>query len=270
MTDTDRLPPERRLPPTVRDQILRSVLTGEEPDMTHRSRIRWIAPLAVGAAAALIAIGAVALSNRDSEQPGGAPPAVEPTEQAVPLDHGPLTAAEVQEAVGPEVDENDLIPYARRIAGPDQPVPIVVAITNDAQATFFETGELAGTLEIPAPTAAEPIRGVDNPWGPDIADAIYRDLPGHWKLAGVYRVADTVDRVEVRVGTPDGPEPWRLAEPHGGFVFWATWFKPADYQPGTELTVEWRAYDTDGNQIDPTALPDKPQPVTVPGPADGS
>jgi len=61
MTDTDRLPPERRLPPTVRDQILRSVLTGEEPDMTHRSRIRWIAPLAVGAAAALIAIGAVAV-----------------------------------------------------------------------------------------------------------------------------------------------------------------------------------------------------------------
>lgn len=270
MTDTDRLPPERRLPPPIRDQILRSVLTGEEPDMSSRSRIRWIAPLAVGAAAALIAIGAVALSDRDSEQPGGAPPAVEPTEQAVPLDLGQLTAAEVQEAVGPEIDENDLIPYARRIAGPDQPVSAVVAITNDTQTTYFETGELAGDFEFPAPTAAHPVQGVDSPWGPDIADAVYRDLPGYWKLVGVYRVANTVDRVEVRVGTPGGPEPWRTAEPHGGYVFWAAWFKVADYKPGTELTVEWRAFDTDGNQIDPTVLPDQTQTVTVPGPADRS
>ena len=55
-----------------------------------------------------------------------------------------------------------------------------------------------------------------------------------------------------------------MAEPYNGFVFWAVWFALADYEPGTELTVEWRAYDTEGEQIDAALLPDQPQKVIVP------
>jgi hypothetical protein len=80
----------------------------------------------------------------------------------------------------------------------------------------------------------------------------------------IYRAADTVDRVEVRVDTPGGSEPWRVAAPYSGYVFWATWFEQADYEPGTELTVEWRAYDSDGEPLDTELLPDQPRTITVP------
>jgi hypothetical protein len=266
MTDTDHLPPERTLSPRRRDQILRSVLSGEEPAMSRRRRVRWVAPLAVAAVAALIAVGAVALSDHDGEQSGGTSPSRVVTEATVPLDLGPLTEAEAEDvfahAFASETDGVSLH-YTRRIDGPTGPISVLLGRADNG-VTVFATDHLSGVPEIPEPTAAEPIRGLDKQWGPNIGDAIYVDLPEYWKLGGVYRVADTVDRVEVRVGTPNGQEPWRVAEPYNGFVFWAVWFAFADYEPGTELTVEWRAYDTEGEQIDPTQLPDQPQTVIVP------
>jgi hypothetical protein len=264
MTGTDHLPPERRLPPRRRDQILRSVLNGEEPTMSYRHRVRWIAPIAAAAAAALIAVGAVALSDS-----GGTPTASQPSVKTVPLDLGPMSEAEIQESRLGSMTLN----YTRRIDGPIEPITVLVA-TNKRGTPLFDAGQFVGVVEGgKMPNPAHPIRDIDpqfdqNPdvgdSAADVGDAIYDGTAEFWKITGFYRVDDSVDRVEVRVGTPDGPERWRVAEPHGGWVFWATWFDPADYEPGTELTVKWRAYDKDGDRIDPDLMPDQPRTVTVP------
>lgn len=268
MNDSDHLPPERKLPPRRRDQILRSVLSGEEPPMSSRVRVRWIAPIAVAGAAALIAVGAVALTGGDDGQSDGQPPAGQT--ETIPLDLGALTDAEMVEELRksrPGSYDEYTFPYARRIDGPAEPVPAIVATTDRIR--VFRTGKLTGKIwDAPMPMPAHPIREIDPELDrPDIGDDIYRDTEEFRKIAGIYRVADTVDRIEVRVGTPYGTEPWRVAEPYGGYVFWATWFAFDEYEPGTELTVKWRAYDTDGHQIDPALLPDQPRTITVP--ADG-
>lgn len=272
MNDTGHLPPERRLPPRRRDQILRSVLDGEEPHMSTRfSRpVRWIAPIAAAAVAALIAVGAVALSDGDGGQSGGTAPAGQPSEKTVPLDLGPLSDAEVRDLLaqrfGSDLDQTTFH-YTRRIDGPAGPVPVVLATLPGEQDVFYQTGNVVGMTEDPEPTAQHPIQPVE-PFMTDAdsgaGDAIYSEKT-YWKIVGMYHVADTVDRIEVRVGTPDGPEPWRVADPYGGYVFWAAWFDPAEYEPGTELTVRWRAYDTDGQQIDPDLLPHQSRTVMVPG-----
>lgn len=264
MKDTGHLPPERRLPSRRRDQILRSVLNGEEPTMSKQSRaVRWATPIAVAAAAALVAVGAVALTGGDG---GGTPSASQPADNnTVPLDLGPLTEAEVKAEVGVDDLDDYTLRYTRRVDGPQQPIPVVVVTVPDGQRDYFNVGKVADIHQRTEPTPADPIQvpepGFSTPEG---GDAVYGETPAFWKIAGVYRVADTVDRIEVRVGTSDGPEPWRVSPAHGGYVFWATWFKAAEYEPGTELTLEWRAYDTDGNAIDPELLPDQPRTVTVP------
>jgi hypothetical protein len=268
MNDTDHLPPERKLPPPRRDEILRSVLDGEETDMNARQGVRWIAPLAAAAATVLIAVGAVALTNGDGRS-GGAPPSSEPSTTKVPLDLRALTDAELREELstsGAEPEDFAALNYTRLMDGPRQSVPVIIATLPDRQRLFIKMGDVRSADPKGArPTPADPIlrfEPLDSPR--QIANAVYDNTPRFWKVAGIYSVADNVARVEVRVGTPNGPEPWRVSPAHGGYVWWATWFKPADYEPGTELTLKWRAYDKDGERIDPDLMPHQPRTVTVP------
>ena len=268
MSGTDLLPAERKLPTHRRDQILRSILSDEEPVRSTTRRARWIAPIAVASVAALVAVGAIALADRDAGAPSDSPPAVTTSDDAVPLDLGPLSQAEIGselETFG--IDASEPLDryeffFARRIDGPDGPIPVIVMLTPHGP-YVYKAGDLRGNSVPDAPTAQRPIRGMDMPL--DLAQAVYTGTPDYWKAAGLYRVAESVDRVEVRVGTPGGPEPWRVATPHGGFVFWATWFETADYESGTELTLELRAFDADGEPIDPGLIPDPPRTITVPG-----
>jgi hypothetical protein len=263
--NTDHLPPERRLAPRRRDQILRSVLDGEEPTMNGRQSIRWIAPIAAAVAAVLIAVGAVALTGGD-EKPGDQP--TTPAGNTVSLDLRPLTWAELREELrtsGVEPDDLAAINYRRWMDGPRQPLPVIVATLPGGQRVLIKMGDLRSVEDKVGPTPTHPIlriEGLDRPRY--LAKAVYDHTSRYWKVAGFYRVARTVDRVEIRVGTPDGPEPWRSSPVHGGYVWWATWFKPADYESGTELTLKWRAYDTDGERIDPDLMPHQPRTVTVP------
>jgi hypothetical protein len=268
MSGTDLVPAERKLPTHRRDQILRSILSDDEPVRSTTHRARWIAPIAVASVAALVAVGAITLADRDSGAPSDSPPTATTSDDAVPLDLGPLSQAELRselETFG--IDASEPLDgyeffFTRRIDGPNGPIPVIVMLTPSGT-YVYKTGDLRGNDVPEAPTAQQPIRGMGMPL--DHAQAMYTGTPGYWKAAGLYRVADSVDRVEVRVGTPGGPEPWRAATPHGGFVFWATWFETADYEPGTELTLELRAFDVDGEQIDPGLIPDPPRTITVPG-----
>ena len=266
MSGTDLLPAERKLPSHRRDQILRSILSDEEPARSTTRRARWIAPIAVASVAALVAVGAIVLTDSDAGTPSDSPPAATTTGDAVPLDLGPLSEAELRSELATfGIDASEPLDryeffFTRRIDGPDGPIPVIVMSTPPGP-YVYKAGNLRGNDVPEAPTAEQPIRGMDM----DPAQVIYTGTPGYWKAAGLYRVAGSVDRVEVRVGTPGGPEPWRVATPHGGFVFWATWFETADYEPGTELTLELRAFDSDGEPIDPGLIPDPPQTITVPG-----
>jgi hypothetical protein len=258
--NTDHLPPERTLAPRRRDQILRSVLDGEEPTMNGRQSIRWIAPIAAAVAAVLIAVGAVALTGGDDKPT--------PATNVVSLDLRPLTRAELREELrtfGVEPDDLAAVNYTRWMDGPRQPLPVIVATLPDRQRLLIKMGDLRSVEDEVAPTPTHPIlriEGLDQPR--HLAKTVYDRTSRYWKVAGFYRVARTVDRVEVRVGTPDGPEPWRSSPAHGGYVWWATWFKPADYESGTELTLKWRAYGTDGESIDSDLMPHQPRTVTVP------
>ncbi|HYJ66416.1 MAG TPA: hypothetical protein VEX15_02010 [Nocardioidaceae bacterium] len=269
MTGTDHLPPERELPPRRRDEILRSVLNGEESNVMGRQRIRWITPIAAAAAAALIAVGAVALTGGDDRTGGQRPPvSTTPADNTVSLDLRSLTRAELREELrtaGVEPDYFSAIHYTRWMDGPRQSLPFIVATLPDRQRLFIKMGDLRSVEDKVTPTPTHPIlriEGLDRPRY--LAKAVYDHTSRYWKVAGFYRVARTVDRVEVRVGTPDGPEPWRSSPVHGGYVWWATWFKAADYESGAELTLKWRAYDTDGERINPDLMPHQPRTVTVP------
>ena len=46
------------------------------------------------------------------------------------------------------------------------------------------------------------------------------------------------------------------------------WIRRSDYEPGTELTLEVRAFDANGELIDPALMPNRPQTITVGAPGE--
>jgi hypothetical protein len=276
MNGTNLLPPERTLPTNRRDQILRSVLSDEQPIRTPGRRVRWIAPIAVAVVAGLVAVGAIVLADSDGRAPSNPPPATHGSN----LDLGPLSQAEIDAERTRCRSLNDFafvgseVLFARHIDGPTGPMPVIITSKPPDQ-QYFLLGDLVVDAVLPAPTAQQPIRRLDASSHPGFrhvfdplpfARSIYYESPDYLKAAGLYRVADSIDRVEVRMGSPGGPEPWRVATPHNGLVYWATWVKRSVYERGTELTLEWRAFDANGDPIDPELMPNRPQTITVGAP----
>jgi hypothetical protein len=280
MNGTNLLPPERKLPSHRRDQILRSVLSDEKPTRTPGRRGRWIAPIAVASVAALVAVGAIVLADTDAGAPSNPPPATHRSN----LDLGSLSQAEIDaernrcDSFHEEAFEGSEVLFARRIDGPNGPMPVIITSKPPDQ-RYVLLGDLFVNAIPPAPTAERPIRSLaasarhsSKNWFSHVFDplpfaqSIYYETPDYLKAAGLYRVADSIDRVEVRLGSPGDREPWRVATPHNGLVYWATWVKRSDYERGRELTLEWRAFDANGDLIDPELMPDRPQTITVGAP----
>jgi hypothetical protein len=226
------------------------------------------AGLATGAVAAVLAATAISPTGDDGRSDQD--PA-EPIGAIVPLDYGPLANGPDRDLVlqvcsddgAPRAEES--VATARVLNGPLGLTPVMVGAAeadNPAMVCGYSSGtDVVGDL--PTPTAEHPIVPV-LVRGPDVMEQI--GDPGYWSTGGVYAVADTVDRVEVRVTGAGGDEPWRSATAHDGFVIWSTWFNPDEYAAGEQLQVEWRAYDTDGNVIDPALLPERSRTISAPGP----
>lgn len=229
--------------------------------------------LAVGAVAAVLAATAV-LPSSDDRSDDRPDPAEQGRGKVVPLDHGPLPEGNRRDYMlslcssdsRGQPRSEDAIESARLLNGPLGLTPVML-VSADRSLQAVECAELAWAAvrgdRLPTPTVDEPIRAVPV-YGRGAVARMVRT--GYWITGGVYAVADTVDRVEVRVSGDGTGEPWRAATAHDGYVFWATWFNPDSYAKGERLRVQWRAFDSDGNQLDPALLPERSRVISAPGP----
>jgi hypothetical protein len=246
--------------------------------------------LAIGAAAAVIATTAVVPSGDSGSSEGGVSPAGEQdggrsSDITVPIDLGPLDDQQTDAimtvcgAMAGDGGGGYHVALARAYDRMDGPAGVVVVRTDDgrimdctARLDSLVGGQATEGIEgpeirdlptnIPEPDPQHPLVsfrpffGNGHRWIPGSGSAA-----SYFEASGVLLAADTVDRVEVRVGTPDGPEPWRVAEVRNGLVFWTAWAEPGSFDNDDDAWVTWRAYDKQGNRIDQDLLPYPPQRV---------
>lgn len=242
--------------------------------------------LAAAAATALVIGGPV--DRGESEQPPAAPSSLDSpksNEKTEPLDLRALSEEELadqneliqglgntQLQGGITVKDLTMTSFTRMVDGPEGGRPVVLALSPDGKVVFYHSSSGGGAKVAPAePDSAHPVTSLAEPImsgpgeGQETLPSLDEWSPEITYAHGIYRVAENVERVEVRLGSPNGPEPWRVSKPHDGYLYWAAWADPGDYDPGTTLELEWRAYDVDGNLIDEALLPHQPREVSLGG-----
>lgn len=222
----------------------------------RRRRRRVYAGSATALGVAVVAIAAMAIvpQARNGEVAG--------TPDTVPLDRGPMSEAEAQAALAPGVPctknfEDQTIIYARKVDSMSGTAPSVLATARRPDGLLYTCGtswSFRGGVQPTGPLdRGHPIESITN-------EGTITTTEDDWLgESGFYWVDDSVERVETRVGTPGGSEPWRVSRPHNGVVFWSAWVDEGAYDADDEVWLQWRAYDTDGNRIDPSLMPDQPQ-----------
>lgn len=213
----------------------------------RRRRVYGGSATALGVAAMAMAAVAVLPSSGDGEVAGK--PAT------VPLDRGPMSETEVQEALFDCTKNNDDLTtlYARKVDSSSGTVPSVLATARQPDGDLYTCG-MAWTFR----GGVQPSRPLDraHPIESITSEGVGTTLDSEWLgESGFFWVDESVARVETRVGT----EPWRVSRPHNGVVFWSAWVDEGTYDDDDEVWLRWRAYDTDGDRIDPALMPDQPQ-----------
>jgi hypothetical protein len=226
----------------------------------RRRRVYGGSATALGVAAMALTAWSVlpsSLDDRSTPATGGE----ELDTGAVLIDRGPMSQEEVMDEVEgicvDEVEELDTI-YARWVDAFDHRQPAFMAVARQPDGPAYTCGAswgFRGTVRLPEVDAAHPI-------APFASDEFVTSIDGRWVAESeFYRVDESVARVEARVGTRGGSEPWRAAEIHDGIAFWSAWVEAGAYDADDEVWLQWRAYDTEGNLIDPDLLPDQPRRV---------
>jgi len=217
----------------------------------RRRRVYGGAATVLSAVVAIVALALLVQSGRG--QSLGEP-------ATVPLDRGPMSAAEVWDAVGHACPggpgELDTI-YARHVDSSGGTAPAVLATGQRRDGVVYTCGtDWAARGEGPVlrmPDRAHPIV-------PIAIEPGTMSLESAWgSESGFFRVADSVASVETRVGSPGGSEPWRVSVPYDGVVFWSAWADEGAFDDDDEVWLQWRAFDTDGHRIAPALLPFQPE-----------
>lgn len=227
-------------------------------DIVRVGRIRRRRRRVYGGAATVlgvvVAIAAVALLVQSGRGQSLGEPAT------VPLDRGPMSEAEVWDAVGHtcpgEPGDLDTI-YARQVDSSGGTTPAVLATGQRRDGIVYTCGthwSVRGDgVVMRMPDRAHPIVPIASEGGTT-------SLEGGWgSESGFFRVADSVARVETRVGTPGGSEPWRVSVPYDGVVYWSGWADEGAFDDDDEVWLQWRAFGTDGHRIAPALLPFQPE-----------
>lgn len=209
----------------------------------------------LGVAIAAIAAWAVLPGSfEDRSGPVGEP-------DTLPLDRGPMSDAEVRAAlISSEcIREPDNLTtiYARQVDSMSGTAPAVLATGERPDGAVYTCGTHWSVRgEGPLLRMQDPA----HPIVPIASDLAIGSIEGAWGAqGGFYRVADSVERVETRVGTPGGSEPWRVSTPFNGVVFWSAWAEEGAYDDDDEVWLQWRAFDTAGNRIDSALMPSAPE-----------
>lgn len=258
--------PAPPLDPARRDAILGAVLA--ERAARRTSQQRWLAPVGAAAAVGVVAVGGVALLDRDTEPPavtGPSPtatptsqeptPPPEPDEQVEPFvlgSLGPRDADRVLEqclpSFGYDPSSFEAV-LAQRVAGPYGAQDVVIAEDGASGTQFFCSADQ--TSMIAGPDSKSLVRPPDDSHPltrADVGGTSSSGGTGDLLVDAAFRVSDLVDRVEMRVGTTRDPGTWRSATPEGGFVYVAAWTDPAAPE-GVDTFVETRAFDSAGEPI---------------------
>lgn len=265
--------PAPALDPARRDAILAEILA--EGAVRRTPKHRWLVPVGAAAAVSLVAVGGVALLDRDTEQPSASdgpsdvlstrdPHREQRREQVEPFMVGPLTTVESDRVLAQCLPSFGYDPstfevaLAQRVAGPWGREDVVVAADRVSGTQLFcgadEMSMMAGPDSksvVRVPDAAHPLTPADV-GGTSSSVGPSGDTRHLFTTAG-FRVSDQVARVEMRVGTRSAPGIWRSSVPAGGFVYVGAWIEAA-VPAGVELYVETRAYDVDGKPIDSDLL----------------
>lgn len=251
----------------------------------RRRRTVFAAGGGMAAAAVVIAAGAVLpFGDNDSSRDPAGPPQMHtpggPDGRTVPLGLGPLDDQQAQSILSHcgAARGDYAVDMAQRFDYLHSPIGVVVLSFESGRiveclGATNARGEYNPKIGVEWSVVHDPVLGEDPPAPPDADHPLRRFKPlefgyrqprlsSEWDTNGLFLAADSVDRVEVRVGTPDGPAPWRAANVHDGLVFWATWFEKGTYDANDRVWVEWRAYDTDGNLLDPALMPLQPRKVS--------
>ncbi len=227
--------------------------------IVHVGRIRRRRRRVYGGSATALGVAVVAIAAVALLQPSGPGQSLgEPA--TVPLDRGPMSEAEVWNAVAgmcPGEPDGLTTIYARQVDSSSGTVPAVLATGQRRNGLVYTCGThwaFRGKGSVMRmPDRAHPIV-------PIASDLATGSIEGAWGSEGGYlRVADSIARVETRVDTPGGSEPWRVSRPYDGVVYWSAWAEEGAFDADDEVWLRWRAFDTDGNRVDPALMPLQPQ-----------
>jgi hypothetical protein len=181
----------------------------------------------------------------------------------VPLDLGPLSKEQAQKTLGKCARgyggaDRFTVLTARRVDGSSGPRNALVAKDHDTGDVFrclmdgqaaSLSGPSAGDPPEPQPDAQDPFR--DTTFDDDGAYCSRDRETGAREYmfdSDWLRVADEVDRVEVRVGTDAEPGVWRVSTAHEGYVYTGYWFTQPFALDAT-IEVEMRAFDAAGDPL---------------------
>lgn len=261
--------PAPALDPARRDAILADVLA--EGAVRRTPRHRWLVPVAAAAAVGVVAVGGVALIDRGNEPTGASVAPSErtsasptrdrqaPRERVEPFVLGPLAAADARQVLdrclrpyGYEPAAFDVL-LAQRVDTLWGPQDAVIAEDPVSGTQFFCSPDQMSMIAGPSSKSVVRVPDAAHPLTPsDVGGTSSSTGPGgttrHLFTDVGFRVSDRVARVEMRVGTAEEPGTWHSSTPQGGFVYVGAWIETAT-PAGTDMYVETRAYDVDGQLV---------------------
>jgi len=268
--------PAPSLDPVRRDTILSEVLA--EPPARRTPRHRWLAPVGAAAAVGVVAVGGVALLDREPGTPGtsAGPSRLSPTAtqeagtklppagRVEPFVIGSLTAAEAREVLerclpsfgyDPSTFE---VALGQRVAGPHGREDVVIAADRVSGTQFFCGADDMSMIAGPDSKSVVRVPDAAHPLTPaDVGGTTWSSAPSgttsDLATTVAFRVSERVARVEMRVGTAAEPGTWHSSTPEGGFVYVGAWMD-AGVPESVGLYVETRAFDVDGRPVDSDLL----------------
>lgn len=241
---------------------------GSPNSSTSRRRVGAVAASVVAVAA--VVTGAAALA-RDGSEPDASPRTSPPAAQEEPrvdLDLGPVADADVTACLSggfaPDAGSVDVL-YGVQQRSADGSAPVLLLRNASGELRLCDVAGPDSPAQLPLPeaTSDEPVAFLTNgrkAWSCDGA-TVDGYTSSTWLTVG-----PAVATVQERFWVDGVPGPWFSSEAQDGYAHLQTWLD-GPLPQGTELGVQHRVLDADGEPVAQSALPTGTQ--LLPGCTDG-